>query len=437
MKCQNVAQVKWTSVRERVAKLNPGLADAMDKVAKRLRNVRLYEARYRYGNLIANRGALVPPPCDSRELAPCTECSALHSAGGNNTSRLPMMLILENCAEVFTSDGLHSAVQRRTIPLNLLQQGELFGVFETSDRMIERPQWSPWWVSAGARSVMVLAELGNAKTAQQINKAVGTTVVSTQSKHRPAAWELIKHVSSCLTEDDGSPTQWQTTVLIIPDEWLLAPEAEALKALVLATAWRQVDELRRQMIDDFHSAHAQLLPAAVGVDQQYYHATLRHLVAIAIGRMPAFEPVTPARAAGPFTSFQRFLVSKQIGSHFPAMLQPALLANSGNAGYYSFACPTLLHPLRSDRKDHGRTFQGFMDLVRNQLASYAERAGRVDMSSTQYVYKTVRVGKTRYDFDVSTANLLKNDFAFDQSSAPLDINLDSQFFEACVRIIRK
>lgn len=81
----------------------------------------------------------------------------------------------------------------------------------------------------------------------------------------------------------------------------------------------------------------------------HHYSTVRHLLDIASGSAPAFQPTHRSRIdAGPFTQLQGslcgLLALAKKDDYFPLILGPAHLEHEGEVGYYSLRCPSVPGP---------------------------------------------------------------------------------------------
>src|SRR5260370_31231363 len=110
MACGRVGTVPFEWVQISLASHDPRLAAALSDImaaAKKGPTPRLYTARYRYGELIVDRGTFTPP-CSS---VACADCRALKE---NCTyGHIPLAVILSNGVEVFVEHEI-SGQQGRT-----------------------------------------------------------------------------------------------------------------------------------------------------------------------------------------------------------------------------------------------------------------------------------------------------------------------------------
>jgi hypothetical protein len=338
--CGCVSKVRWTEVKEQVMAVNKGLGSYLDEIDGQLSKADLYVARYDYGKLMVNRGRF-STPCD---VDPCEECKALSSSVGY--SCIPFALLLERCVEVFLDYGMEEYCDNghppeeelRLVPLRLLGAGEVFGVFELLDSVLNgRIVQPPWSVSAGTRSVWIVAPMGDERIHNSIRKKTG---VRWGERTRPH-WKLIAALER---------STWQVSVLIFPD-WILkaAAESTALRLFLLETGWKQSTNLRQSSLSDANlqtSFLKQYIKAPLG--ELYQYATIRHILDIATGVAPAFQPAARAKIpGGPFSEVEAKLrdMLKDIAKNYqPIVLQPGHLSQAGDVGYYSFRCPSVPGP---------------------------------------------------------------------------------------------
>jgi hypothetical protein len=150
--CEHVARLPWTAARTLLGEELAELRASIDEEVERSPEAEISLATYRYGDIVVENGRFLPP-C----RRPCPDC---HNLLGSFEGDIPLALILDNCAEVFLA-GREEA-NTSDVPLRVISHGEMFGVFETLDLVLQTPRETPpWGVSAGIRSVWVLAPLGN------------------------------------------------------------------------------------------------------------------------------------------------------------------------------------------------------------------------------------------------------------------------------------
>ena len=127
--------VKWREIRGSVKKVNPYLCNLIDKIDPseaypfiRLKNL--------FGDLLVSKGSF------SIELDKLKNLITY--------STIPLTLVLDKTLEVFVINN------ERIIPLNIIQEGGLIGLFETIDSLFGEHSNPPWWISSGARFIFLL-----------------------------------------------------------------------------------------------------------------------------------------------------------------------------------------------------------------------------------------------------------------------------------------
>jgi hypothetical protein len=313
-----------------------------------------FEAEYDYGDLIIDNGTFVPP-CEAGGIR-CTQCSDLKKRVAY--SSVPLSLVLNQCVEVFIDRYSKSVDDRnKYVPLKTIATAELFGTFETVDYFLAqcttRP---PWSVSAGSRSIWVLAPLGDNRLPSLLSEVTGADVYWDKTDPQ---WKLIKSATK-------ARRPWKTSILLFSGSFIEKvknnrPRANSFFKLLLETGWLQSAPLRHSAVEHaelrtwFLEGPARSIPAPLG--ELYQFATVCHILSIARGDFPAFQPAGSANTiSGPFAAFENVLYdalsllkpkTPEAARYFPVVLQPGHLTSGGASGYYSFRCPSIPAPAMS------------------------------------------------------------------------------------------
>src|SRR5690349_11490610 len=123
-------------------------------------------------------------------------------------SPIPLSLLLNKNSEVFLQEA------ERTIPLNIIKPGQLFGTFETLDFIFNKPSSALWNVSAGARSVFMLPKINESFSIKRLRNHYHLSL-DTQLKYLTQHWQIFKEISHVPTF--SSP--WQSEVLFFTKPW--------------------------------------------------------------------------------------------------------------------------------------------------------------------------------------------------------------------------
>ncbi len=360
MHCDRVTSVQWKDLRAEVHSLNPRFAAALEGLSDEAKSVDIpfFLATFDYGDLIISGGTLASPHSNQSGVKALVETVTPEKLGCNScrdflaqvrSSSVPLAMVLEGSAEVFV-DHQWDAKTPRASPVRLLQKGEVFGVFETLDSLLGAPpRRPPWSVSAGSRSVWILAPLGKSDLTYQISKVTKERKIRWNENRPP--WELIRSVTKTATPQCRQ-FPWRTRILVIADELVQKiKRQDNLFNLLLEIGWDQSTALRHSAIRnaefsaDFLSGSASV---ASPFGELYQYLTLRHLVGISLGDAPAFRPAFGLDgAAGPFSDFvsvMQDVMRRMNYAYRPIVMQPHHLVGPEDFGYYSFRCPSVLGP---------------------------------------------------------------------------------------------
>ncbi|HKU76329.1 MAG TPA: hypothetical protein VJR02_20630 [Pyrinomonadaceae bacterium] len=343
----HIRRIEWKEIESHVKAVNRELWDALDPIMnghkRKGRSKHFILAEYSYGQLLVDEGKF-QLPCSEACSETCKEI-----ASELKYSYIPLGLVLDKCVEVFVMrEHGYSRTGMRLVPLRVLSKGELFGVFETLDTIskIPNPTKPQWSVSSGTRSVFIIAPLNNNELLTKIDKYLGYQVPRGRVTDG-YDWEYIDHVAKAKSSD----MNWRVQVLLFPD-WINGEEVDLapLKNVFSRTGWHQIAPLRSYVIEEAEIARIYMDHAAKKLagrtGELYYYFTVRHLLAISKGEMPAFQPVTSSESqGGPFLEFQEIISSINVLNYYPVILQPGLLSESNTVGYYSVNQPSLLSPV--------------------------------------------------------------------------------------------
>lgn len=456
MGCNQVRVVPFDEVRARIDALHPQLMGALKDVLSGLKRGNppgFHSARYRYGQLIVDRGTF-NPPCSS---SACSECKALK--GDCAYGHIPLAVILNNSVEVFVEQDIIGPQGRadtlgaigKSVPLQMLSEGDLFGTFETLDGLMGKHDGlPPWSVSAGARSIWVLSPLGDRRLSETLADNTGNDI---DWNRGDSHWSLVEQVMR--------QQPWEVEVLFISRGFMervesRLPGTQNLFGLILETAWEQSRSLRNGTTFEaslrrwYLDGPAQSVASDFG--ELYLYATACHLFSISRGDLPAYKPAGSAKKQyGPFVSFEQTLHEalkiikketatgnkvadrKQAIAHYPVTIQPERLAE-GEAGYYSFRCPSL-PGLKLPRVSNYAELPLPIKRTLDAAAGYATHD--LDHASLTYFAQA-----GRYDIHKETSKFKWQEFlAHVEGDAQLfkaeRLYYDSPFLVAGVRLVRR
>ncbi len=364
--CRRVEWVSWEQLLPMLDACSPEMRTAFQGLP--CCDSKLPILEYRYGDAIVESGEF-HPPCDSRHCPDCNKVASLAKYAS-----IPLSLVLEGCAEVFLDYPWHFQDGRRT-PLGVLGKGELYGVFEVLDLLLGIPQSAPLWnVSSGVRSVWVMAPLGNANVLRTL---LGDGRI--WDDHSPH-WQLVQAVTA-------KRTSWKTRIVLLPqvtDETLSSGNGRVFFRNLLQVGWKQSAALRHVAVEDarlHERLKDQLRNANCQLGELYQFVTIKHWMNILKGDTPAFQPVHLFKEeGGPFSEFTDLLSNALFENstkfnvqYTPVLLRPGYLKEPGDAGYYSFRCPSLLGPKMPAVKTYSQLPSDFAVMIDKIKDEWARR----------------------------------------------------------------
>jgi hypothetical protein len=406
--CGRTKRIHWNEGRSllQALQLSEEILASLDQIVNRTKTREIFVADYRYSDLIVDRGRFLGP-CGAPN---CTSCSDLIQG----TCCIPLAFVAAQSLEVFIQ------YSDRTAPLRIMQPGEVFGVFEVLDLILGETGVEPIWsLSAGARSVHIIAPVGNRGLPQWLRTRIGRQITWTK---RDPHWQLVK---------ESTDSTWNTKILVLPKEAIeKIRKTDRLFRFLLETGWMQSRALRNSMIDDAHlrgviGTEISKEPAPLG--ELYHYATLRHLLNLIKGTAPSFVSAsTLPQSSGPFDEFCRVLGDVlEENTDFvyePVIMQP-FHVETGKRAYYSLRCPSMPGP----NPENVNTYAAVASAFRNVLDRLKPDPWPTLATNARFF---VRDCDFRNYPGVHKAESLKKDnFSPAKSSRP-DIYFDAPFFVA-------
>jgi len=331
----HVEEVKWSDVRDEVFKCNPELAEKCDGISKH-GEYSLFKMHYLYGASVVNNGKFCVPTTDGQIIAIDDDRIPNFLRQKLNYSHIPLSLIMNNSNEVFIK------IQNRITPLNFLNSGELFGVFEvmnllgllTPNSPLDMPIWS---VSAGARSTFMIPGISDMIGHNRIKKKLSADIT--------LPYSLADHWQTFVDINKHTNSNWYNTILVFSKDWFENQNTFAyinLYKYLVAQCWKQF-----QLLEDFtefsllwsfftHTINKRNLKP-----RPYLIDTVKHLILIVKGSSVAFKPCLDEIAL-PCSLMQKIYIEDyNLKDYIPTIMQPAKFTKEDKV-YYSLSFPTLL-----------------------------------------------------------------------------------------------
>jgi hypothetical protein len=328
----NIETTVWADVRNEVKEVNPELAAIIDAIYP-TKNYPLIKARYGYGDLIIKEGSLQLPfngDCinyRSTKLDKTLNRDLLYNS-------LPLGVFTKNAGEVFLE------TQTKVLPLKVFDEGDLFGVFEALDYIMEKPSLPKWSVSSGSRTVFSLPKISDLNGIKRLRSEYGipsTLQVKTQQDH----WGVFKYIAR-------KESDWEAEIIFFTKPWLdnfNDPAWSEFFRYLFSVGWDQ----SKLPIEKILSAHTwQKFSNALSFrnlkPHPYIVDTARHLLLMSkksgVGILPALDG---DKHLLPLTKITDALVDVyKLKNYLPTIMltKPLASLGAGDMAYYSLSYPT-------------------------------------------------------------------------------------------------
>jgi hypothetical protein len=235
----------WKDVRTEVTQKNPELAKIIDDLNPGAKYP-LFEVTYPFGTEILKNGILQLPTAKG-DTAPITDPQfehALQEQLGYNLSSNPVSFILNGSTEIFLE------LEDRIIPLyGLISPGKLFGLWRIIYPQISHTSAFLWGMTAGARSMGMLAKLSHGKSHKRLINAfhISQDVPKDFWEH----WSVFRQ----LYQSENFGESWELKLLFFPKEWFgeqfrSDPAWAQFRGYAIDTVSQSSDFRRNQFIYD-------------------------------------------------------------------------------------------------------------------------------------------------------------------------------------------
>jgi hypothetical protein len=340
----------WKEVREEVSQKNPELAKIIDDLNPSSKYP-LYELTFPFGAEILKNGILQLPTMsddDKVDTAPFNDSryfsNELQEQLGYNSGSNPVALILNGTAELFFE------VQNRVIPFTygLTFPGKFFGLSRLvmNHNGFSHSSAFLWWMTAGARSMGMLAKASHGKSHNKLVK------IHDISPDMPQGFWDDYYVLRQLYQSKNFGESWELKLIFFSKEWFgeqfwSDPAWLAFRCYGLDTVCRLNDFQINRIIYDLIFSTLQergkfaLNPFAI--------ETAENLLYMAMGAVPGFAPVIN-NDPGPVERFQEIYNNDYGLGYAPIMMAPHTFSISNPQSVYaSLAYPTALEFARKLR----------------------------------------------------------------------------------------
>lgn len=425
-------ELSWKEIREHVKQVAPELAAIIDKISPSDK-YKLIRATYNYGDLIVNDGVLQLPDHQGK-VWPITSLNN-ELTQQLTYSPIPLFLTLEKANEVFVDTGV------RIIPLNLFKPGSLLGLFETTDYLFQFDSKPSWSVTAGARSIIMLAKITESSGLRRLRsefKLPASLRLNDLSDHA--------NVFAAIAHHPNFKQAWQSQVLFFTKDWFdnhhNDPHWLALHRYFFKYTWQQAKfaisrielSLGWETFVDAISSR-KLKPTPYIADQ------VKHILSVAAGRSPGFRPNDQSQLVAPTQGLQEAFVDiYQLKQYLPTFMHPYTInAQDNQPAYYSLLFSTVLEG--SPHNESSSTIMLDLREIKLLLDTAFERAASsqsrfsITLKNTTFEYFHVEADKFE---EIQSSKLIpEKDPIFCEALSTFkdrSFCFTSAFWRGCIRI---
>jgi hypothetical protein len=336
MQYRELIELTWEEARLEFAKINPELTTIIDRISPS-KHYKLVKASYAFGDLIINKGTVYLPD-EKKSLSPLSDLTTHSNIKSKLTySTIPLFLTLKKANEVFIDTG------SRIIPLNLFNPGSLLGLFESVDYMFNQRATPNWCVSAGARSIFMLPKISENSGLKRLRMHY-TLPSSAKLQHISDHWEVF----SLIANHENFKQDWQNEIIFFTEDWLLShkndPDWVEFHHYLFKHAWQQAQfAIGKIELSLYWESFVDAITSRNLKPTPYLADQVKHIMAIAMSRWPAFRPADDSQLVAPIKGLQQaFMEVYLLKNYLPTIMHTEILSNNSIPIYYSLYYPTLL-----------------------------------------------------------------------------------------------
>ena len=333
-------KLTWAEIRCHVSNINSTLCRIIDDIDPAQP---CYQVDYPYGAFIERDGYLQLPGERQQlyALHDSVVSSELRNDLGYTAGRTPLAMVLHNSVERFIDTNHH------LLPWRIYQEGDFFSVEGATDDNVSTQQKTIFNITAGARNVFMLANIGDKSYHAKLCKSLD--IHHANPKKLQDHWALFCK----LLHSRVIHTDWHVSVLFFPKNWVMQiksdPAWQALHNYIYRQAWQRTAYFRHKIFYDFIISQAQanrnLKP------NPYLTDTAKHLLAIASRGTPGFAPAKNEKMIPTKALQQIYLEYYKLKQYTPTIMQTEYLQmKQKNSVYYSLQMPTTLEFSPKSRK---------------------------------------------------------------------------------------
>ncbi len=327
-------ELTWSNARNIILKsCGKELVDIIDEISPDDR-FKLIKFQFPYGTKIVEDGVM-RFPIDQDTLLPVTD-SRLPDFIKKNLCYLtvPLGIITKNIFEIYHECG------DKLFSLYVINHGLQLGIWEFFGAS------TPYSITSGARSAYMIPRISITTLHNNLKKKYNIT--STVPTRLIDQWNVFKELANSKTFNKN----WNTEILVLNKEWFEELNKKnpskgwlRLKNHLYQRSWDHTNVARKKLLTDFYwQAIVKNFGGKKRKCNPYVIDTLKHLLFIIIGALPASMPFDGDESYGPFNRIQEIYENDYGVEYIPTIMLPTYLSFDNKLPvYYSIQTPTLLN----------------------------------------------------------------------------------------------
>jgi len=333
-----IEKINWEKAKKSVLAIDKELYKIINELSVD-DSYAIYKANYPYGTKIYEDGLFYLPVINSKtHTLPINDASIPQNIKNDLCYHdLPLGMITKGSFEVFRESS------HRVFSLALRKKGLELGIWEMF------APTSPYTVTSGSRSLFLLPKIADALSHKKL-RAYG--VRSPQPRNLLDQWAIFKE----LIAHQNIANPWTCEILLFSSKWIETMKKDPawlnFYHYTLKKAWDHTEASRT--IVTYNAAlerFSHILIQRRIKPSPYILETLKHLIFITVGAVPAFKPAGADNSPAPIDEILKtYLNVYGLKTYYPSMLYSDYLQrNEPDSVYYSLQLPISLEKLAGDR----------------------------------------------------------------------------------------
>ena len=336
----NIEECFWQDVQEKF-KIQPKLFNIINDLSPD-KSYTILKASYPFGATIFDSGIFYLPTKNKHVIPIADRRVPAHIQAQFDYNKFPLGFSIGNGAV-----EVYKELKDRVFSLGYFENGLDLGIWESLAPA------TPYKVVAGARSLHMLPRLTDREGQKNLTKKFG--IKSPMPLHAFEQWAVFKEIANSKAFEQP----WSCDVLFFSKKWMEKIKNDKawspFYVFLLLSAWRHTEYVRSKiMLDTMWQSFSNVLKNSRIKPNSNSIETLKHLISVAMGTLPAFAPAINNLAAPIDGLLKAYLEVYALKNYTPSMMQPHYfsLNHPQDFCYYSLQLTSFLESIPCSRSPH-------------------------------------------------------------------------------------